>query len=182
MCALRWKHVDLDRAVIRFRRSIAQKGTRVKEKDTKTHQQRRLALDAETVTILKEHLDRCLKRAAAVGAELSRDSFVFSLSPDDSTPMRPDTQTQRYGRLVKRLGIDTELESLRHYSATELIAAGVDLRTVAGRLGHGSGGATTLRVYAAWLPESDIRAASVIASRLPRPNRPKQDTEEVDEA
>src|SRR4051794_13467251 len=40
--------------------------------------------------------------------------------------------------------------ALRHYSATELLAAGVDLRTVAGRLGHGGGGATTLRVYAAW--------------------------------
>ncbi len=29
--------------------------------------------------------------------------------------------------------------SLRHYSATELIAAGVDVRTFAGRLGHGGG-------------------------------------------
>ena len=47
----------------------------------------------------------------------------------------PDTVTQRYGRLVKRLGFDTHLHSLRHYSATELIAAGVDIRTVAGRLG-----------------------------------------------
>ncbi len=37
----------------------------------------------------------------------------------------------------------TRLHSLRHYSATELVAAGVDLRTVAGRLGHGSGGAAT---------------------------------------
>jgi len=43
----------------------------------------------------------------------------------------------------------TRLHSLCHYSATELVAAGVDLRTVAGRFGHGSGGATTLRVYAA---------------------------------
>ncbi len=30
---------------------------------------------------------------------------------------------------------------LCHYSATELLTAGVDLRTVAGRLGHGGGGA-----------------------------------------
>ena len=28
--------------------------------------------------------------------------------------------------------------TLLHYSATELLAAGVELRTVAGRLGHGS--------------------------------------------
>jgi integrase len=58
---------------------------------------------------------------------------------------------------------------LRHYSATELISAGVDVRTVAGRLGHGGGGTTTLRVYAAWVPESDRRAADLLASRLARP-------------
>ncbi|WP_218130031.1 tyrosine-type recombinase/integrase [Pseudonocardia oroxyli] len=33
--------------------------------------------------------------------------------------------------------MDTTYHKLRHYSATELIAAGVDPRTVAGRLGHG---------------------------------------------
>jgi integrase len=36
----------------------------------------------------------------------------------------PDTMTQRYDRLAKRLGIDSHLHALRHYSATELIAAG----------------------------------------------------------
>ncbi len=42
------------------------------------------------------------------------------------------------------------------------LSAGVDLRTVAGRLGHGGGGATTLRVYAAWVSESDRRAAEIL--------------------
>lgn len=60
----------------------------------------------------------------------------------------------------------------RHYSATELVTAGVDIRTVAGRIGHGGGGTTTLRVYAAWVPESDKRAASLLAQRMPRPGRP----------
>jgi integrase len=55
---------------------------------------------------------------------------------------------------VKRLDIDTTLHKLRHYNATELIAADVDLRTIAGRLGHGGGGTTTLRVYAAWVAEA----------------------------
>jgi DNA-binding transcriptional regulator YhcF (GntR family) len=46
----------------------------------------------------------------------------------------------------------------------------VDIRTVAGRLGHSGGGTTTLRVYAAWVAEADQRAATKLASRLP--NRP----------
>lgn len=83
-----------------------------------------------------------------------------------------DTVTQRYGRLATKLGIKTHLHALRHYSATELIAAGVDVRTVAGRLGHGGGGATTLRVYAAWISEADQRAANTISARMPARPRP----------
>ena len=69
--------------------------------------------------------------------------------------------------MATHLGVDTTLHKLRHYSATELINAGVDIRTVAGRLGHGGGGATTLRVYAAWLSEADQRAAEQLAGRMP---------------
>lgn len=75
--------------------------------------------------------------------------------------------TQRYDRMAERLGIKTTLHNLRHYSATELISAGVDLRTVAGRLGHSGGGATTLRRYAAWVAEADQRAAITLKGRMP---------------
>jgi hypothetical protein len=43
----------------------------------------------------------------------------------------------------------------------------VDIRTVAGRLGHGGGGTTTLRVYAAWVSELDQRAAGNLGARMP---------------
>jgi integrase len=52
--------------------------------------------------------------------------------------------------MCARLGWNMNLHQLRHYSATELIAAGVDVRTVADHLGHGGGGSTTLRTYTAW--------------------------------
>ena len=59
------------------------------------------------------------------------------------------------------------LHQLQHYSATELIAAGVDVRTVAGRLGHSGGGTTNLKVYSAWRSEADQRAASSLGMRMP---------------
>jgi len=65
---------------------------------------------------------------------------VFSLSPDGREHLVPSSVTQRYGRPAKRLEIDAHLHNPRRYSATELIAAGVDVRTVAGRLGHSGGG------------------------------------------
>lgn len=167
LSALRWSDLDLDRGVLTIGRSIGQVGGMSWEKETKTHQRRRISLDATTVELLAEHRDRCAQRCALLGVALGPDSFVFSLDPDNSTPMRPGSITQRYGRMIKTLGLDTHFHALRHYSATELIAAGVDPRTVAGRLGHGGGGATTLRVYSAWVPESDRRAADLMASRMP---------------
>lgn len=59
------------------------------------------------------------------------------------------------------------IHQLRHYSATELISAGVDVTTVGGRLGHGGGGSTTLRFYSAWVSEADQRAAGTLSTRLP---------------
>lgn len=169
LCALRWSDVVLDEAVLTLRRGLyVDDGGQVVEKDTKTHQQRRVALDAETVEVLREHRGRMEERAEALELELAGDARVFSYEPDGSACWLPDTVTQRYGRLARGLGIKTHLHALRHYSATELIAAGVDARTVAGRLGHGGGGATTLRVYAAWVSEADQRAASSLAARMPR--------------
>jgi integrase len=173
LCAMRWNDLDLDAGLVVLRRSLFMDDDgQLKEKDTKTHQQRRIVLDPETVAVLREHLARCEARAQALDFELPADAYVFSPDPDGVAPLAPDTATQRYGRMAGRLGIATVLHSLRHYSATELVAAGVDIRTVAGRLGHGGGGATTLRVYAAWRSEADQRAATTLASRMPPRPRP----------
>ena len=74
--------------------------------------------------------------------------------------------TRRYSRLAAKLGIAMKLKELRHYLATELLTAGVDLRAVVGRLGHGDG-TTTLRHYAAWVGSADEAAAATIGSRMP---------------
>lgn len=167
LCALHWEDIVLESGVIRLRRALYKDTDGAwKEKDTKTHQQRRIALDAETIQVLTDHHRRCQARAA--GIPLPQAGYVFSLESDASTPLIPDTATQRFSRMAERLNLNANLHALRHYSATELIAAGVDIRTVAGRLGHGGGGVTTLRVYAAWVAEADQPAASTLAGRMPK--------------
>lgn len=166
LAALRFKRIDFDEGVIDLRRNWVLG----KEKDTKTHQNRRIALDTETVVLLKEHRERVKERVQALGLKFTGELFVFSGSttPDHSEPYSPNAMTQRYKDMATRLKIDTRLHALRHYSATELLTAGVDLPTVAGRLGHGGGGATTLRVYAAWVAASDRKAAEILGSRMPK--------------
>lgn len=136
------------------------------EKQTKTHQIRRIALDETTAELLREHQIRCANCLGLLGLTLGSDEFVFSNRPDYSRWYDPDAVSQRFRGMCARLGIRSHLHALRHYAATELISAGVDVRTVAGRLGHGGGGTTTLRVYTAWVPESDKRAAEILAARI----------------
>ncbi|MFC5138237.1 tyrosine-type recombinase/integrase [Actinomycetospora rhizophila] len=167
LCALRWKRIDFGTGVLSIRGSIAEVGGRSWEKDTKTHQQRRIVLDAQTLALLRAFLVHTAEQAAALELALPEDGFVFSPSPDGSSWPKPGTATQRYSRMCARLGYGMHLHQLRHYSATELISGGVDIRTVAGRLGHGGGGVTTLRVYSAWVAEADQRASTSLAARMP---------------
>jgi integrase len=166
--ALRWHHVDLDGALLTLQRSNAQPKSGLKEKTTKTRQQRRVTIDPQTVALLTAHRQACEQRCAALGVALDPAAYLFSPAPDGSAPWPPRSLTQKYGRLARKLQLrSTRLHSLRHYSATELIAAGTDVRTVAGRLGHGSGGATTLKVYAAWVDEAGQRATNTMAEIMP---------------
>ncbi len=169
LCALRWDRLDFASGVLEIRTSIAQDGTKTWEKDTKTHQQRRIALDEQTMALLRAYYLRCVERAAMLGLKLFADARIFSVAPDGGLWLKPDTVGQRYERMCARLGWDMNLHQLRHYSATELISAGVDVRTVAGRLGHGGGGTTTLKVYSAWRSEADQRAAGTLGVRMPAP-------------
>jgi integrase len=176
--ALRWENLDLAVGVLTIRHSASeQRGTTSTKgtttiKGTKTHQSRRISLDAATVALLIDHRQQVVTRCADLGVEFDERRFLFSYQPDHSRPCSPSGVTHRYARMVGKLGIRTHLHAIRHYSATELLASGVDLRTVAGRLGHGSGGATTLKVYAAWMARADQQASELLAARLPNPRPP----------
>jgi integrase len=172
VAGLRWSRIDLDAEIIEIRRSYVQSKGRGNEKDTKTHQMRRLAHDSETVALLHAHKKWCADNLEKVGVKLANDMFVFmsARKTDATTPYSPDAISRRYKKMAGRLTppTDTHIHALRHFSATELLAARIDLRTVAGRLGHGGGGATTLRVYAAWVAASDRKATEILGSRMPK--------------
>ncbi|GAA5026198.1 tyrosine-type recombinase/integrase [Actinopolymorpha pittospori] len=172
LAALRWHDVHLDTGTVEIRRSFTQRAGKAVEKDTKTHQMRRIALDQTTLELLAAHRTRYEDQVAALSGEPSTQAYVFSYEPDHGKPCNPDGVSHRYAAMCADLGIDSHLHALRHYSATELITAGVDIRTVAGRLGHGGGGTTTLRVYTAWVAESDRSAANILAKRISL-NRPE---------
>jgi integrase len=167
ICALHWDDVDFERVTVTIARSVVDgiHGELV-EKDTKTHSARRVALDHDTLQVLREHLDRCRGRATACGTTVSGAAYVFSREADSSLPMKPNDFTHAFIVLRDRLGLPgVRLHDLRHFAATRLLAAGIPVRTVSGRLGHANA-ATTLGVYAHFLAESDREAANTIGEIL----------------
>src|SRR5690606_36925249 len=159
LCALRWKHIDLDKRRVTIAHSMAEVGGELIEKDTKTHQVRKVTIDEETAAVLVAHREGCEELAAKCGAKVSTSSFLFSHEVDFSKPWRPNYATLAFGRLRNELGLDgVKLHHLRHFSATQLLSAGIDIRTVSGRLGHANA-STTLDFYAQFLQAADERAA-----------------------
>ena len=70
------------------------------------------------------------------------------------------------------LGYDSiRLHDLRHFAATRLMAAGIPVRQVSGRLGHANP-ATTLSVYTHFLEAIDQDSADVMSAILPKSKRP----------
>lgn len=170
MCVLRWTDLDLGRRRLHIVRGGDQHDGRVVETPTKRKQHHHVTLDDLTMELLETHRGHCAEQCKQLGAELTANAFIFSGSPDFAAALKPNTATQRYRRAAKRHGLrSTRLHAIRHYSATELLSAGVDIKTVQGRIGHTSA-ATTLKFYVAWTDRADQSAAEVLAQTIPRPS------------
>ena len=166
LCGLRWRDLDLDRATLTIRTGIVDVGGRIIEKDTKTHAARPISIDAGTVALLRQHRTWVEERAAFCGVPVGPEAFVLSEWPDGSKPYRPDKATATFARLRDQAGLSgARLHDLRHFMATQMIGAGHDIRTVAGRLGHAQP-STTLNIYAAFLKERDRDAATQLGALL----------------
>lgn len=167
LCGLRWRDIDFKAGAVTISRNVVEgAGSQVVEKDTKTHAARRIALDPDTTTALKAQRTRMAGRAKACDRPLGPDAHVFSAEPDGSRPWAPNDVTKAFIRVRTRVGLPAvRLHDLRHFAATRLLAAGVPVRTVSGRLGHANA-ATTLGVYAHFVEESDQEAAAKLGALL----------------
>jgi integrase len=161
--ALRWSDIDLSAKVVHVRRSLEQDRT---PKPTKTGDEAAIAVDGATVTEIRARMKAQRERALAAGVSLIQDPWLFSQEPDSSLPWRPDLATRRWAATRKRAKVPTNirLQDFRKANVTELIAGGVDIRTVAGRAGHDP--AMSLGTYAGMADPANRRAATVIAKVL----------------
>jgi integrase len=165
MTGLREHRFDFARQRLRLADNYLVKQGQHIEKPPKDGDGRWVSLDPLTCELFADWFGRRRHNAEDLAVAVPRAAYAFSPEPDGSTPWNPDTMTHRYRRYARRVGITSSLKELRHYSATELLHAGVDLNTVAGRLGHAEG-STTLKFYAQFTASADQRAAIIIPSQL----------------
>ena len=163
LLALRWEDLDIAQGVIWVRRAVKHG---LDSKDivvgpTKTHAERPIILDRASLAVLARWRIVVDGWCQGVGVEPAQTGYIISTDPLGVEPMRPDSLSQAYRRCARRAGINLRFHDLRHFTATQLIGAGIDPVTVAGRLGHADP-AMTLRVYAAILSENQQAAAGIV--------------------
>jgi integrase len=170
LCALRWNNVDWTGNTLAIGRSVYETaGGGWAEKTTKTHAARRIGLDDLGLAILRRHRAQVDALAATLDVAVAESAFMFSRSPAGAEPIRPDVLTKFTIRVAKVAGVDTHLHALRHFSATQAIAAGFDVVTVAGRLGHKDPG-VTYRTYSHVLEQRDRDLAASLGRTLALPS------------
>ena len=157
LLALRWKDLDLARLRISFTRALVEGPNGPVLAPTKTRRAYQVSLDADTAAVLADH-------RAHVGG--SADAFVFSHDANGATPWKPNWVTTTFIRLRRHAGVPhCRLHDLRHFMATEMLAAGVAIPIVAARLSHARA-STTLNVYAHAVPGGDHDAAEQLSALL----------------
>jgi integrase len=156
LAALRWddlagNRLRIDSSVAVLRRSGEE--PELVDDVTKTANRRTVTLDDATVGMWEAY------RSSLVDP----GEWVFGLFE----PANPDRIGWWWRRARELSDIDRSwrLHDLRHWSATEAIGSGHDVRTVAGRLGHANP-AMTLRVYAHVLERAEQGVAASLASAL----------------
>lgn len=174
LCALHWTDVDLEAATIVFSRAVVTGEDGLVEKGTKNGRTWKVALDPTTHAQLERWRRLAVERALALGARPG--TYVFARDDHGEAPWRPDTATKRWVRLRDRIDADgnplhdlegVRLHDLRHFVTTQMLAAGVDHRTISERLGWSS--MAMLNRYGHFMPEKD-REAAVLMEAVLRPD------------
>lgn len=161
MVGLRWSDIDLAAGSLVVANNVTVTDHATEHGTPKGNRARSMSLDSGTVAALKDWKRQQATERLAVGTYWPEGDFVFTWP--DGALVHPAVVTRTFKRLRESVGLpELRLHSLRHAWATHALAAGVDVKDVATRLGHSSV-RITLDVYVAPSSERDASAAATVA-------------------
>ena len=160
---LTWRDLDIENGRVAIVRALVPIDGRLVETEPKTKRGRRLiALDAETVAVLREQAAIQLSEQQALGDGWIDSARVFTA--ENGAQLHPERISALFRRLVAAAALPPiPLHGLRHTYASLALAKGVNPAIVSRRLGHATV-AFTLDIYSHVLPQVDAEAAEFIAA------------------
>ncbi|MHB1406707.1 MAG: tyrosine-type recombinase/integrase [Desulfitobacteriaceae bacterium] len=159
VAGLEWSDVDFEHNLIRIcRASQYLPGKGIITKDPKNESSKRIiAMPPLVMDLLKEYKARQNEERLACGDQWQDHDRLFTQW--NGKPIFPTTPTVWFREFRRRHDLpDVKFHGLRHTNASLLIGQGVDVQTVAKRLGH-TKATTTTSIYSHFLRRPDTEAA-----------------------
>ena len=163
---LEWKDIDFDTGVLSIcRTSQYISGRGIFTDDVKNSSSRRsMKLSEDILEMLKQYKMWQTGEQEKVGDQWQDTDRLFTKW--NGLPMSPNSPYFWLQEFLKRHNLPKiNVHSLRHTNATLLIAQGINVRTVSGRLGH-SMVSTTMDIYSHELKSADAAAAEALGNIL----------------
>lgn len=183
---LRWTEVDMTHGTASIMHTlITDRHNKVRTETTKSRASKRtLTLDSATFALLSAWRD--IQRQDKVDWQAKRrkspetfgpyidSGYVFTMP--DGRPWRPDSVSQAFTRLIKRLGLPPiRLHDLRHCAASLSLAAGLSMKAIQALLGHATF-ALTANTYTSLMPQFAKDEAEATVAVVPRQQVPGSST------
>lgn len=166
LCGLNWSDIELDKGIVHITKALLYTPNKGVYEDTpkSKHSERVVNIPDDMVKLLKLYKVEQSKQRLSIGDQWQDSGKVFTTAY--GAPMFPDTISSWFRKFIKRHNLpDAHIHTLRHVSATLLIAGGVDIATVSGRLGHANK-STTLNIYTHAIQSADAAAAEKLQNML----------------
>lgn len=162
MLGLEWKDIDFENSIISVHRTSNQTQARgIYTDTTKTKRsQRTLKISPYIMEMLKALKVEQDAEALKLGNYWVETDRLFT--QDNGEPQHPNTTYEWLKRFCKRENLPFHgLHSFRHFAASSMISAGLDVTTVSGALGHTNSG-TTLNIYSHMFQTAQARVAEAM--------------------
>jgi integrase len=153
VCSLRWSDIDGARVTVR--------GSWWGE--TKSGKPRGFTLPDAQVADLRRARRQQAEYLLSLG--IAQDESMPIVVNAWGQPMVPKRMGEAFAAFCAEHDFDVTFHGLRHSAAILMLSAGVDVRTVAGRLGH-SNASITLNTYAHYVRSADEAAAEKMGEML----------------
>ncbi len=155
VCGLRWRDVQMDDGVLIVRGSWWG--------PTKSGKPRAVTLPRTLVPALRRWKLRQAEEMLALGMPQDEDDHV--VTDEAGEAMDPGALRRAFGQFCERHGFKITFHGLRHSATIIMLRAGLDVRTIADRLGH-STPELIFSTYSHWIAAADREAAERVGAVL----------------